>query len=254
MKIVVKNLVVQYEDRGNPKGMALLFLHGWKNNLHTFDPIIPGLATHYRIIALDLPGSGGTEIPRSDWDLDDYVDFVDEFIEKIHVQVDVLAGHSLGGRVIIKGVAREVFHPKKIILIASAGIAQRKSLRNGMVTLVAKAGKAITAIPPFSLVRERLRRNLYQKIGSDYGNAGGMKGTFLKVIKEDLSGSASKITLPTLLIWGGHDTETPLADGKRLHRLIQGSKLLILPDGSHFVHREKPQEVMDAIENFLKND
>ena len=251
MKIIVKNLAVRYEDQGNPDGIVLFFLHGWKNDLHAFDSIVLEFASSYRIIRLDLPGSGGTEVPREDWSLDDYVDFVDEFTKKIDIRPDILIGHSLGGRIIIKGVAHGIFQPKKIVLIASAGIAKRKSLRNAVIMAVAKAGKAIATARPFSLAREGLRKKLYKSIGSDYGNAGAMKGTFLKVIGEDLSASARKISVPTLLIWGDRDTETPLADGERLHKMISGSELRVFPGTDHFVHLEKPKEVVRTMKDFL---
>jgi pimeloyl-ACP methyl ester carboxylesterase len=252
MKVIVKNLVVRYEDQGDPDGTVLLFLHGWRNDLHAFDPVVPELAASYRIVRLDLPGSGGTETPKEDWSLDDYVDFVDEFMKKIGIRPGILVGHSLGGRVIIKGVAQGIFQPKKIVLIAAAGVAKRKSLRNAVITAIAKTGKAITAIPPFSSARENLRRKLYENIGSDYGNAGAMKGTFLKVIGEDLSESARKVSVPTLLIWGDHDTETPLTDGERLHKMISGSELKVIPGTDHFVHQEEPEEVASFIEDFIK--
>jgi pimeloyl-ACP methyl ester carboxylesterase len=251
MKTIVKNLIVQYEDQGDRNGTVLLFLHGWRNDLHTFDLIVPELLSTHRIVRLDLPGSGGTEVPKGDWGLDDYVDFVDDFMKKIGIKPDVLIGHSLGGRIIIKGVARGVFHPKKIVLIASAGIAKRKSLRNAVITAFAKTGKAITAIPPFSSARENLRRKLYKSIGSDYGSAGTMKGTFLKVIGEDLSAAAAKISVPTLLIWGDRDTETPLMDGERLHKMIVGSELKVIPDTDHFVHQEKSEEVARIMKDFI---
>jgi pimeloyl-ACP methyl ester carboxylesterase len=251
MKAVVKNLIVQYDDQGSSDGTVLLFLHGWRNDLHTFDLIVPELFSTHRIVRLDLPGSGGTEVPRGDWNLGDYVDFVDAFTKKVGIQPDVLVGHSLGGRIIIKGLAAEVFHPKKVVLIASAGIARRKSARNAVIAAIAKFGKAITAIPPLFSARENLRRTLYEKIGSDYGNAGAMKGTFVKVVGEDLSSSARKISVPTLLIWGDRDTETPLADGKRLHEMISGSELKVIPGTGHFVHREEPEKVVQMIKNFI---
>jgi pimeloyl-ACP methyl ester carboxylesterase len=148
-------------------------------------------------------------------------------------------------------LATGVFCPQKVILIASAGIAKRKSLRNGVMMLMAKIGKAITAVPPFSFARESLRKKLYKKLGSDYGSAGALKQTFLNVVREDLSESAHAISVPTLLIWGDRDTETPLVDGERLSRLISRSKLEIISGAGHFVHREKSKEVAEIIKDFL---
>jgi len=251
MKLIVDNLAVEYEDQGSHDGVAMLLLHGWKNDLHTFDSIVPQLSSSYRTVRLDLPGFGGSETPAADWKIDDYVDFVNAFAKKLGIHCDILVGHSFGGRIVIKSLARKVLRPRKIVLIASAGIAKRKSLRNGVVALAAKVGKAVAAIPLLSSALRNLRRTLYRKIGSDYETAGVLKRIFLNVIREDLSESARAISVPALLIWGDRDTETPVSDGKRLAQLIPNSRLEVIAGAGHFVHREKSEEVVRIIKNFV---
>ena len=226
-------------------------MHGWRNDLHSFDAVARGLAASCRIIRLDFPGFGGTEFPQKTWALDDYVRFVADFIKKLDISVDVLCGHSLGGRIIVKGLGSGELHSKKAILIASAGIAKKKTWRNRMLKVVAKVGKVVTSVPPFSFWQNALRRKLYAYAGSDYNNAGTLKDTFVKLVGEDLSASAQKITVPVLLVWGDRDMETPLSDGVRLSRLIPGSVLKVLPDAGHHVHQEKPEEVARAIKAFV---
>ena len=251
MKIIVDDLATEYRDEGNPNGPIVLFLHGWRNDLHSFDALTHDLAPFYRIVRLDLPGFGGTEIPRETWELNHYVQFVADFIKKLDLKVDVLVGHSLGGRILIKGLGSGVLRARKVALIASAGIAKRKTVRNQILKVAAKTGKVITSVPPFSLWRDMLRKKLYAYAGSDYDNAGPLKDTFVKLIGEDLSVAAAKIAIPTLLIWGDRDTETPLSDGERLSRLIPGAILKTFPDAGHHVHQERPAAIADAIKEFI---
>ena len=59
---------------------------------------------------------------------------------------------------------------------------------------------------------------------ADYLRADQMKQIFLNTINEDLSSEVSKITQPSLLIWGKNDTETPLADANlMLSKLKNGT-------------------------------
>ena len=74
MKVIVNNLATEFEDEGT--GPVLLFLHGWKDSLKTFAPLVPGLASDYRVVRLDLPGFGGSEMPSRPWSVSDYVAFV----------------------------------------------------------------------------------------------------------------------------------------------------------------------------------
>lgn len=249
MKIIVQNLATEYQDEGT--GSAMLFLHGWQDNLHTFDSLVSLLSPAWRVVRLDLPGFGGSEMPKEVWNLDSYIRFVKDFTQKLNLQISVLAGHSFGGRIVIKGIATKNLQANKIILINSAGISKNHKLRKLILKTMAKVGRAITYIPPLSFWRKKIRKKIYEKIGSDYLEVGGLKETFLKIIEEDLSLVAKNITEPSLLIWGSNDIETPLTDGERLSKLIYGSKLKVINKAGHFVHQEKPQEVARLIQEFL---
>ena len=249
MHCIVDGLAVEYEDTGT--GKTVVMLHGWKDDLHTFDGMAPALSRSFRVLRVDLPGFGGSEPPSADWTLDDYVLFVKSFFAKLGIQPDVLIGHSFGGRITIKGTAAHILNAKKIVLISSAGVARRKTLRNAVLTVLAKIGRVITAIPPVSFWKQEIRKKLYGAIGSDYFRAGALRGTFLNIVNEDLSEAAKGIAVPVLIIWGGNDDTTPLREGERLHQLIAGSKFRVIGEAGHFVHKEKPDEVSAIMREFL---
>lgn len=250
MKVIVDNLMTEYEDEG--AGKVVLFLHGWRDSLHSFDNLARILCRDFRVIRMDLPGFGGTEINKETWNLDAYIIFVNNFIKKLNLNVFAIAGHSFGGRITLKAEAKGIFKAQKIILIASAGIAKRKTLRNYIFAVLSKLGKIITYIPPLIFWQSYFRKQLYNSIGADYYNAGKLKDTFLNVIKEDLTEHARNIKIPALLIWGDKDMETPLSDGERLSKVISGSKLEVLNGYTHFVHKERPEEVAKLIQKFLQ--
>lgn len=248
MKIIVQNIAIEYSDYGS--GTVMLMLHGWKDSSNTFDELVP-LLHGYRIIRLDMPGFGKSDAPPSAWGVGEYVAFVKAFIEKLDIAPEVIVGHSFGGRIAIKGVGSGVLKPKKLALIAAAGLARRDTLKKHILGGLAKVGRAVTSIPPFNIWQNTLRRKLYGALGSDYFNAGSLKETFKKVVSEDLSEFASKISIPTLLIWGRNDTSTPLEQAERIHSLIELSQLDIVTNAGHFVHKEKPVEVAVFIKAFL---
>ena len=247
MRSIIRNLAVEYEEQGS--GPVVLMLHGWKQDVHTFDAITPALASAFRVIRLDLPGFGGSETPPVGWNVSEYVVFVATFIQKLGITVDVLVGHSFGGRIALKGLGGGVLKARRLVLVGSAGLTKKDTLRNHLFLVVAKIGKAGSAFLPFSL-REHLRRRLYTRAGSDLLDAGAMKETFLLTRGEELSSFAQKVRVPTLLIWGEEDSQTPLDQGKRFAELISGAKLVVLPKAGHFVHQEKAAEVAKLILDF----
>jgi pimeloyl-ACP methyl ester carboxylesterase len=150
-------------------------------------------------------------------------------------------------------VGTRILTPKKIILIASAGIAKTNTRRNRLFAVAAKVGKFLTLIPPFIFWRRQLREKLYKSAGSDYLQAGPLMQTFVNIVREDLSADASHISTPTLIIWGAKDVETPVADARTLNRIIKGSNLEIVEQASHFVHHDDSELVAGYMRSFLRS-
>lgn len=251
MKIILNNLAVEYRDEGN--GPVVLLLHGWKDDLHTYNELIPALGSGFRTVRLDFPGFGGSESPKHAWSTRDYARFVADFCSKLGIRPDVIVGHSFGGRVLLRGLTDGLFTLQKVILIASAGLAKYKTFHAHFFLFAAKIGKVILFFLPKRL-KQHFRRRLYGAAGSgDYMNIhnGVLKETFIKAIREDLSGCACAVSIPTLLIWGNRDVTTPVWEGERLHNLISGSRLEVIPGAGHFVHQEKATEVAKLIRMFL---
>lgn len=249
-QVIVNSLLTTYRISG--KGQAVLILHGWGDRAAGLKDLQNGLSKKYKVIALDLPGFGGTQAPASDWDLSDYSSFVGGFLNKIgEAKLYAVIGHSNGGAIAIRGLAKGGIKADKLVLMAAAGIRGTTNTRNKALRLVAKTGKALTAPLPKTL-KNRLRRKAYQTIGSDMLVAEHLQGTFKKIVADDVRGDVAKLKLPTLLLYGGNDEATPVWYGQTYHELIPGSKLEVLPEAGHFIHLEKPQEVITEIEGFLK--
>jgi pimeloyl-ACP methyl ester carboxylesterase len=248
MKIIVNQLALEYQDQGT--GQVMLFLHGWQDNLHTFDHLIP-LLPGYRLVRLDLPGFGLSQLPPLTWTLKDYAECVQTFVQKLKLEVAVVVGHSFGGRVALKSISTHLISPQQLVLIGCAGVAQRNTLRNSVFKVLAKVGKALVFIPPFIFWRKQLRAALYRRAGSDYLTTGALKDIFMRVIAEDLSGAAQQVVTPSLLIWGAEDAATPLVEGQRLATLMPQAQLKVISGAGHFVHVEQPAAVAQLIQEFL---
>jgi pimeloyl-ACP methyl ester carboxylesterase len=253
MNVIVNNLLVSYASEGDPKSPAIVLLHGWGSSLKAYGQLATSLAKHYRVIRLDFPGFGGSQVPPESWRIADFAQFTADFLGKIEVaHPAALIGHSFGGRVILKGVGTGILKADRVILMGSAGIKHSDSARNLGYMLVAKAGKAVTALPVLKHLRAGLRRRLYRSAGNDdYLNAGPMRAIFVHTIGEDLRADAASIKAPVLLIWGSSDTETPLADGQLLADSIPHSQLVTIPAAGHFVFSDAPVDTLTQIERFL---
>ena len=99
-------------------------------------------------------------------------------------------------------------------------------------------------------VKEKLRKKVYKTVGSDMLVAEHLQETFKKVVTDDARVDAAQLTLPTLLLYGEQDDAAPVWYGEAYHQLITGSTLEVFPGAGHFVHIDRPAEVVKAIEEF----
>jgi pimeloyl-ACP methyl ester carboxylesterase len=249
MRVLVNALLVHYEQSGT--GKTVLLLHGWGDTSAGLHDLQTALSKHYRVIAIDLPGFGNSQAPPSPWGLDEYGQFTQAFLRKIGAgELRAVIGHSNGGAIAIRAAAKGWLQPERIVLLAAAGIRGLAKAKNTMYRLVAKTGKVAVKPLPTSL-QKRLRNKLYTTIGSDMLVVETLEETFKRVVSDDVRADAATITVPTLLIYGESDTQTPLVYGQQYHELIADSTLEVLPGVGHFVHLERPEIVTTAIERFL---
>lgn len=251
MKCIVKGLLTEYTRRGS--GPVVVVLHGWGTNAANLDQLAKSLVDTFTVIAVDLPGFGGSSQPNEVWGVGDYAQFVHDLLEKLGIdEVYSIVGHSFGGRICIKAVSENTVLPKKLVLIGAAGIKHSESIRNRSYKLIAKSGKVLLSLPGLRGFAQKARKTLYAQAGaSDYLQSGTMKDIFLATINEDLSINASKITIPTLLIWGDQDDQSPIEDARFFQSVMPNSSLKVIEGASHFVHNEHPDQVNSWIKDFL---
>lgn len=252
MQKTVLGLKTEYIERG--EGDIVLMLHGWGSRAELFDGLI-GLCSHrYRVLSPDMPGFGGTEEPKEPWGVSKYADFILEFLKPYAPKSVILLGHSFGGRVILKLTERELpFEIKKIILVDSAGIKPKKSLKQKLSLICYKTGKGVLSLPPIKAAFPEALEKMRKKRGSaDYNSATPiMRQTLVRVVNEDLKYTLSGIKAPTLLIWGTADTATPLKDAELMEKLIPDAGLVKVTGAGHYSFLEAPEYVGRVVASFL---
>lgn len=248
----IDGLNINYIVKG--EGNNILILHGWGCNIEVIKKLIDHLSKSNKVYALDLPGFGKSDEPKKPWCVDDYVDLIIKFIEENKIKKISLIGHSFGGRIIIKLFNRKLnFKIEKVVLMDSAGIKKVKNIENTFKIKFRKSMKKIIINKYTSKMFPSLLDNIKKKVGStDYRNATPiMRDTLVKTVNEDLEYLIPKINVPTLLIWGELDTETPLEDAYKMEKLINNAGLVIIKNGSHFAFLEDLVLVNKALDSFF---
>lgn len=96
--ILVNGKKVSYFDEGSKERKAVVFLHGWGGSKEQYAGLIDCLSPYFRVIILDLPGHGGSEALEK-YSIEEYAQFIKDFIRNIRVEKFNLVGFSIGGGV-----------------------------------------------------------------------------------------------------------------------------------------------------------
>jgi pimeloyl-ACP methyl ester carboxylesterase len=258
LKTVIDGLEINYDIIGT--GDYVFLLHGWGANHKLFSKLAKDISEKYTVVSLDFPGFGKSQEPRDAWGVSNFADITVKFIQQFPCEKAILLGHSFGGRVIIKmsGMTDLPFEIAKIILVDSAGILPKRTMKYKLRVRAYKIGKTIINFAPIKKKFPNALENYKRKLGSpDYSNASEiMRNTLVKTVNEDLEPLLKNIKPQTLLIWGENDTATPLEDGKKMEKAISEAGtdvgLVVLKDAGHYSFLDQQYIFHRVVRSFLK--
>ncbi len=240
-----RNIFYASSAEAGSAGTPVLFVHGaggsyyaWLNQLK---PEMPG----YYQLAFDLPGharSGGSGAQS----VEDYCNFIYEFIKRAGFDKIVLAGHSMGGAVAQVFALRHSKVLEGLILIGTGARLRvtdfvLENAKNG-INMTEYAYSAKTGS---ELIREAESEFELTSPAVRYDD-------FLACDKFDIMQDVGKIRTKTLIICGEEDQMTPPKYSLYLRDNISGSALKLIPEAGHMVMWEQPESVNSAIGAFLK--
>lgn len=252
MNVEINGLKIEYITEG--EGVDVLLLHGWGSSFDVYRGIINTLKNRCRLTAFNFPGCGNSDTMEKAWNLEDYCNLVISFIDKLGLNNPILIGHSHGGRVALNLAATGKLNPPKIVLLDSAGLIPKKTLRQKFRAKSFKAIKGALKLPIIKNYSEPLLNKARNYYGSaDYNAAPPvLRQTLVSLVNTDLRDILHNIKCPTLLIWGENDTATPLSDGKIIESLIPDAGLCVIKGTGHYSFCERPFEAHAILNSFIK--
>jgi pimeloyl-ACP methyl ester carboxylesterase len=245
-------LRIYYEELGS--GDPVLLLPGFTQSAQQLSALRDALSASYRVIAVDLPGSGRSEPQPREYTATYYEDDAGSFaalLDHLGIRSAHLIGFSDGGEVALLMAELTPGVVRSVVTWGAAGRLNDPSgqLRGAMYNLVDNP------IPPLQSFRDYL-------VGA-YGeaNARAMSqsqvGAITAIIEGERGGNlalskAGDITCPVLLITGEHDMFVPPALLSQLAARIPGAESLIVEGAAHDAHNARPEWFAHTILDWLK--
>jgi len=266
---------VSYRTGGREGDPLLLLVHGITNSSETWEPVLPLLAQHFRVIAPDLLGHGESDKPRGDYSLGAAASLLRDLMLALGYEHATVVGHSLGGGIAMQLAYQFPERVARLVLVSSGGLGREVSFALRAATL-----PGAELVLPLIVSRPllggvgtvaRLIGRVGVRFGSDIaGIADGMaslrdveaRRAFVKTARSviDVGGQLVNATdrlylaeaVPTLLVWGDRDPIIPHAHGLQAHELMPGSRLEIFARSGHFPHMDDPVRFALIMRRFVE--
>ena len=238
-----KDIKINYKEYGKKGEDAIVFLHGWGQNIQMMEPIANPFTKTHHLLIIDLPGFGESEEPKTVWELDEYVEMIHELLTELKIKKPNIIGHSFGGKLALMYGMK--YDPKRLVLLASPYKVKIKEL-----TTKQKLLRKLKNVPLLGGLAEWAKKHMGS---TDYRNASPrMREILVKHVNTEISDQLDKIKCPSLIIWGTLDEAVPYSDGVELEKLIKDAGLVTYEGCTHYAYLERLQQTINVLKSFIK--
>jgi pimeloyl-ACP methyl ester carboxylesterase len=248
-----------------------VLLHTLRTQLDIFQKVIPTLARHFTVYALDYPGHGYSDIPKVDYQPELFVDAVVGFLDELDIGEATLAGISIGGTIALLMAAQHNPRVKKVVAINPYDYGRGGGVRRS--SPVARLILGLGLIPVLGETVMRFRNRIVEWPIFEGGVAGpdaipaplleemylvgtrpGHYKAFLSLLRhahrwDEAHARYPDVGTPVLLVYGEHDWSKPNERETTLHD-IPGARMQTVAGGGHFLSLDCPREVERLITEF----
>jgi pimeloyl-ACP methyl ester carboxylesterase len=256
---------IRYVRRG--RGPAVVLVHGFASSIYTWADVLPRLADRYDVVAIDLPGFGGSDMPPR-LDGATALRLLPEVMDGLGLERASIVGNSLGGAIGAATAAHRPERVEKLVLIDAAAYNLSRQDRPALLRAMGRVPAGLVRrLPTRTLMRLGLEQVFHDdtKVTAErveeylapMARPGALEAAHaLLTSGEDfgLPAALRRVRAPTLVIWGREDTWVPVAHADLFVRDIPGARKVVLDACGHVPQEERPEEVAALIADFLRGN
>jgi pimeloyl-ACP methyl ester carboxylesterase len=211
----------------------VVLLHGSCSNSAFFFPEIMVLSKHFRVYAVDIIGeAGNSEEYRPDLNTDAFSRWMKDVLDVLKIERAAFIGNSLGGWMALKFATAYPERVSKLILIASAGLAQ---IRPQFLSYVGQARQADGTVPvnPFIIGEQSIPKEVLEFMNLIVENYDPIQD--LPVYADE---ELQRLNMPVLFLDGEEDAIIDAhGSAQRLSVFVPSAEIHLLSNCGHVVTR-----------------
>jgi pimeloyl-ACP methyl ester carboxylesterase len=260
---------VAYEVFG--KGPPVILVHGTPMCSYLWRNIVPALTERHSVYVYDLLGYGESEKRKGqDVSIVAQARLLGELIEAWGLDAPAIAGHDLGGGIVLRAHLLEGVSFRRIAVLDAVVLTPWLSEPKSSTWHVREYAEAYETMPDhlfaafFSAYLGETNSNLDQETFKAYvapwqGEEG--RRAFVRQALQfeewhtgEIEPQLDSIEVPVLVAWGEEDGWLDPSQAPRLQQEIPGSKLKFISRAGHFVQEDAPDSVTEVLMSFFSGD
>ena len=253
------------------EGPVILWIHGLGASWQSWLENMPELARDHRVVAMDMPGFGYSEMPDGEISIEYYGRWTRHLMDVLEIESAAVVGNSMGGFVGAELALRAPERVQRLALVSPAIFWQNRRRAQPLVQLArysdAIVARALVRATDDIANRRRLRLWALATAGFRYPQAisdelahemvlsarrtDGFLPALEALADYPLEEELPQIACPTLIVWGTADQLVSVRDAERLHELIPGSRREVFERTGHVAMLERPERFNRLLRDFL---
>lgn len=246
-----------YESTGD--GLPIIFIHGLGGTSNVWHAQRVALAKYFKVITLDLPGSGQSDRTERDYSMERWCEQLVGFADHLKLDRFVLVGHSMTTMLAQKFAARQGSRLLAVVLCgpitelaapAKEAFTKRAETvtRDGMIGIV--DGVLAGAFTPGTHHANAALPGLYREVLLANDPAC-YAGHCAALIAGSAKSDQTQIRCPVLIMVGDQDGVTPLVLCRQIAAAVPQCKIRVVPQTAHMTMLEQPGSFNAALVEFL---
>lgn len=245
-------------------GPCILLLHGTSASTHSWRDLMPELAKHFTVVALDLPGHGFTGAPtRHQLTLDGMARGVAAVLAELDLEPEIAVGHSAGAAIAVWATMEKLIAPKMLISFNGALLPFK-----GATGVIFPTVARVLFVNPFAprifsrqadaksvgrLIRgtgseiDEAGVNYYVTLIGNAGHAAAALGMMANWDLKPLVRRLPSLETPLHLLVGEYDEAVEPEDADMIAEKAKSASVHQLPERGHLAHEEDPDGAVSLI-------
>jgi pimeloyl-ACP methyl ester carboxylesterase len=263
-RITVSGGEISYDVLGY--GPSLILVHGTPSRSYIWRDVASRLADRFTVYVFDLLGFGQSERREGlDVSISGQSRVLADLVEAWELDAPSVAGHDIGGAIALRTHLLEGVSFGCIALLDSVVLRpwitpttrHVKAHLDVYRTMPVKTFEAILASHLRTATHKPLDEHAFATYLEGWRGESGQRLYLNKDAQLDERDTAEfepllpSVGVPVSIIWGEQDAWLDPALAERLHELIPGSDLLVLPETGHFAMEDSPQHITAALLDFF---